>query len=105
MHLNILLARTGIHTVIKVANLHGSWADAEKEDAFLLVLYAELSDDNVQGRLGGSVDRSRFDVDIVDPVKVTVTAGNGDALLHLALLNQRDEEIEEVDIADDIGLE
>lgn len=34
-----------------------------------------------------------------------MAAGNGDDLLDLALHDKREEEVEEVDVADDIGLE
>lgn len=34
-----------------------------------------------------------------------MTTGNGDDLLDLALYDKREEEVEKVDVADDIGLE
>ena len=88
-----------------MAHIHHSWADTKEEHTVFLVLCVELGYNDVQGRLGGSVQRSSLNLVIVDPVKVAMTAGNGDDLLDLALHDKRKEEVEEVDVADDIGLE
>ena len=93
----------GIRTLVIVAHLHRSWADAKEEHTVFLVLCAELGHNDVQGRLRGSVYSSWLNLVIVDPLKIAMTAGNGDNFLNLALHNKRVEEFEEMNVAGDIG--
>ena len=86
-----------------MAHLHRSRADTKEEHTVFLVLCVKLGHNDVQGRLGGSVQRRCLNLVIVDEVKVAMTAGNGDNFLDLALHDKREEEVEEVDVADDIG--
>lgn len=102
---DVSISKTGIRTIVKVAHLHRSRADTKEEHTVFLVLCVELGHNDIQGRLGGSIQRSYLNLVIVDKVKVAMTAGNGDDLLDLALHDKREEEVEEVDVADDIGLE
>lgn len=88
-----------------MANLDRSRADTKEEHAVFFVLRAEFRHNNIQGRFGGSVQRRVFDLGIVDPVEVAVAAGNGNHLLDFAFHDKREEEGEEVDISDDVGLE
>ena len=92
-------------TVAKFAHVHHSGAHTKDEHTVFLVLCAELGHNDVQGRLGGSVQSRTLNVQIVDEVKVGMTTGKGDDLLSLTLQYKRHEEVEEVDVADDIGLE
>ena len=89
----------------KVAHLHHSRADTQEEHAVVLVLRVELGHDDVHGRLGGSIQRARLDVETVDQVEVGVAAGDGDDLLDRALEDKGEEEVDEVDVADDVGPE
>lgn len=88
-----------------MAHLYRSWADTHEEHTVFLVLRVELGHNDVHDRLGGRVQSTCLNLEIVDQVEVGVAAGNGDDLLDLALHNKREEEVEEVDVADDIGLE
>ena len=88
-----------------MAHLHDSRAETEEEHAVFLVLRVELGYDDVHGRFRGGIQSTRLHLEIVDEVEVGVTAGDGDDLLDLALHDEREEEVEEVDVADGIGLE
>lgn len=96
--------KTRIRTIHKVPHLYRSRADTHEEHAVFLVLRVELGHNDVHGRLGGRVQCTCLDLEIVDEVEVGVAAGNGDDLLDLAIHDKREEEVEEVDVADDIGL-
>lgn len=87
-----------------MAHLHEARGDAQEEDTLLLVLGVELADNHVQSRFGRSIDGHIVDFVIVDEVEIGMPAANGDGLLDLALLDQRQEEVEEVDVADDVHL-
>ena len=65
----------------------------------------KLGHNDVHGRLGGRVQSICLNLEIIDQVEVGVAAGNSDDLLDLALQDKREEEVEEVDVADNIGLE
>lgn len=88
-----------------MAHIHHSWAETHEEHAVFLELRAELGHDDVHGRLGGRIQSTQFNLKFVDEVKITMTAGDGDDLLLLALQDKGEEEVEEVDVARDIGLE
>ena len=94
-----------IHTIHIVAHFYRSRADTHEEHPIFLILCVELGHNNVHGRLGGRVQGTYLNLEIIDQVEVGVAAGNGDDLLDLALHDKREEEVEEVDVADDIGLE
>jgi len=102
---DVLILKTGIRTIHKVAHLYHSRADTHEEHTIFLVLRVELGHNDVHGRLGGSIQSTCLNLEIVDQVEVGMTAGNSDDLLDLALHDKREEEVEEVDVADDIGLE
>ncbi len=88
-----------------MAHLYHPRADTHEEHTVLLILGIELGHNNVRGRLGGSVQSTVLNLEIVDQFEVGVAAGNGDDLLNLTLHNKREEQVEEVDVADDIGME
>ena len=87
-----------------MAHLYHSRAHTHEEYTVFLVLRAELGHNDVHGRLGGGIQSTYLNLEIVDEVEVGMTAGNGDDLLDLALHDKRDKEIEEMNVADDIGL-
>lgn len=105
MPLILKYKNTRIRTIRKVAHLYYSRAHTHKEHAVFLVFCIELGHNDVHGRLGSSVQGTRVHFEIVDKVEVGVAAGNGDDLLGLGLHHKREEEVEKVDVADDIGLE
>ena len=90
----ISISKTGRRTIVIVAHLHRSWADAHEEHTVVLVLYVELGHNDVQGGLGGTVQSTDLNLDIVGQINVAMTAGNGDNLLDLALEDKRHEEVE-----------
>ena len=94
-----------IRAIHKVAHLYHSRADTHEEHTVFLVLRVELSHNDVHGRLRGRVESICLNLEIIDQVEVGVAAGNSDDLLDLALQDKREEEVEEVDVADNIGLE
>ena len=102
---DVSILKTGIRTIRIVAHLYRSRADTHEEHTVFLVLRIELGYNDVHGRLGGRIQSTYLNLEIVDQVEVGMTAGNGDDLLDLALHDKREEEVEEVDVADDIGLE
>ena len=93
------------HTVLVVADLYHSRAKRQEEDAVLLVLGAVLGHEHVDGRLAGRVQRAGGYVVLVGKHSVGEAAGNNDNLLGLALEDERDEQVEEVDVADDVDVE
>lgn len=102
---DLSILKTRIRTIHKVAHLYRSRADTHEEHTVFLVLRVELGHNDVHGRLRGRVQSTCLNLEIVDQVEVGMAAGNGDDLLDLALHDKRKEEVEEVDVADDIGLE
>lgn len=94
-----------IGTTGKLAHIHHTGGDAHEEYTFFLILCVELSYDHVQCRLGGSIQSAYLNLQTVDKVEVGMTGGNGDDLLDLALFDERDEVVEEVDVADAVRLE
>lgn len=100
-----MLKKEEIPTILKLAHLHRSRAETHEEHAVFLVLSVELSHNNVQGRFGRRVQSTGFNLGIYDKVEIAMTARNRNNLLHPAFHDKREEEIKEVDIADNIGLE
>lgn len=94
-----------VRTVGILAHLHHARADAEEKDTLLLVLHVVLGHNDVQSRLGCSIQTTDVNPNLVGHVDVGQTCGNGDDLLDLALEDKRKEEVEEVDVTDDVGLE
>lgn len=100
----VVIGQEVIHTIRIVTHFHHPRTDTQEEHAIFLVLHVELGHDDVQGRLGGSIQATEIHFGIVGHVEVSRTAGNGNDLLGLALQDKRKEEVEKVDVADDIGL-
>ena len=92
-------------TIRGVANFYHSRADTHEEHTIFLVLRVELGHYDVHGCFGGRIQSTCLNLEIVNEVEVGVTAGNGDDFLNLALHDKREKEVEEVDVANDIGLE
>ena len=65
----------------------------------------ELGDDHVGGRLADGVDGPRLDLVLVRELDVAEAGRDEDRLLGLAPEEERDEEVEEVDLAQDVDLE
>lgn len=94
-----------IRTLCVVADVNHTRADTEEEDAVLLVLGAELGGHDVHGGLGHGVQWADLNVVLVDPVDISHAGGDVDDLLDLALLDERDEGVVEVDVARAVDLE
>jgi hypothetical protein len=87
-----------------VARLHHTGADTHEEYTVFFVLRVELGHNQVQARLRGSVQSTSLELQIVGHIKVSQTGGNGNDLLNLTLQYEREEEVEEMNVANDIGL-
>lgn len=85
--------------------IHQPGANGQEQDALRRILCAEFGDrhvqsglaDRVRGRVGHAQGPDQFDV--------RVGTGEGDDFLRGPLQNQRGEQVEEVDLGDDVGLE
>lgn len=85
-------------------NINNTRTNTDKQHAVALILGAILGDDDVHGGLGGGVERGDLDVVAVDELEVGVTARQGDYFFGFRLQDQREEEVEEVDVAYYVGL-
>jgi hypothetical protein len=90
-------------TVVEMTHFHHSRTQTKEQHAILLVLRAELADNNVQGGFGGSVQRAVFQVEFVDQFEVCVAAGYGNNFLDGSFQHKWHEEVEKVDVADNVG--
>lgn len=85
--------------------IHQPGANGQEQDALRRILCAEFGDrhvqsglaDRVRGRVGHAQGPDQFDV--------RVGTGEGDDFLRGPLQDQRGEQVEEVDLGDDVGLE
>jgi hypothetical protein len=86
--------------------LYHSQADTHEELTVSLVLCVELGHNGVQSRVGGRVQSSYLNLEIVDQIEVGVAAGNVVVtVLTFTFMTRGRGEVEEVDVTDDIGLE
>lgn len=92
-------------TVLIVANIYHSWAEDQENNAVILVLSAILGYDHVDSRLAGRVERAWHHVVLVGVDCISEAAGNDDDFLGIALGNQWDEQVEEMDVGDDVDFE
>lgn len=97
--------RTGSLTVIVHARSHDSGADVQEQHALFGVLRVELGGRGVHGSLADRVRRREGGFVIPDEVHVRHAGGDGDDLLRAALEDEREVDVEEVDIADHVDLE
>ena len=88
-----------------MAYFYHAWAHAHEENAVFLILGVELGDNCIQGRLGCGVQGTVLDFKIVDEVEICMAAGDGDDLLYLTSHDKRQEEVKEMDVADNVGHE
>jgi hypothetical protein len=93
------------HTVLVEANIHHSGRKTQEKNTVLLVLTAVLGRYHVHGRLGCRVQRSRRQIILVRPLHVSEAAGQDNDLLGVAFEDERQEEIEKVNIGNDIDME
>ena len=88
-----------------MAYFYHAWAHAHEQNAVFLILRVELGDNCIQSRLGCGVQGTVLDFKIVDEVEICMAAGDGDDLLHLTSHDKRQEKVEEMDVADNVGHE
>lgn len=93
---------SGRLTAIHVSGVNHARRQRQEQNAILLVLRAELGNGHVQRRLADRVQRSDLNVESVDHVRVGVAAAERNDLLCLALEDEREEDAEEVDLADHV---
>ena len=93
-----------IRTICVVAGIYHSGADAHEEDAFLLILSAELGGHDVHGAFGHGVQWTRFNVPLIYPLDISHAGGKVDDLLDLALFDERNEGLVEVNVAHAVDL-
>lgn len=97
--------RTKGLTIRKVTHIHNSRADTHEQHTILPVLRIKLRYDDVQGSFRGGVDSAVADIEFVDQFEISMAAGDSDDFLDFALEDEREEEVEEVGVADDVGRE
>ena len=95
----------GLLAIVKMAHFYHAWAHAHEQNAVFLILRVELGDNCIQSRLGCGVQGTVLDFKIVDEVEICMAAGDGDDLLHLTSHDKRQEEVKEMDVADNVGHE
>lgn len=91
-------------TIFEMSHINRSRTNAEEQNAFLLVLSAELGNHDVQGRLGHGIQCAYLHADIVDEVEVGLSTGNCNGLFGSSLEEERGKEVEEMELADGVGL-
>ena len=85
MCLDVSIPNTGIGTIRKVAHFYRPRTDTHEEHTVFLVLCIEFGDNDVHGSLGGSIQGTILDLEVVDEIEVGMTTGDGNDLLDLAL--------------------
>jgi hypothetical protein len=103
-----VLANVSIRTMFdrrtESTDIHDARTNAHEKNTILLILRTVLGHDDVQGGLESRVQSRHLDVIVVDELKIGVTAGEGDDFLHTPFQDQGEEEVVEVDVANDVGL-
>lgn len=92
-------------TFLKVARVHHPRADGDEENPILLIFGAVLGHDRVDGRLRDGVRSALVKAYLRRHLDVAHAGRDGDDLLHLALEDERQEHVEQVDVADDVCFE
>lgn len=92
-------------TVVVNARGHGSGADIQEQDTLVGVLRVELGRRGVHGGLADGVGRREGGLELPDERQVGHAGGDGDDLLGAALEDEREVDVEEVHVADDVDLE
>lgn len=93
------------HTVNKVTRIYHPGTNAHEKNTILGILRAEFGHGSVQARLADGVEGGDFDSQLGNDVESSLTTGDGDNLLDLALKNQGREKVEQVNIANDVDFE
>jgi hypothetical protein len=97
--------RWGQLTIVKVPRLHQSRANTQKQHTLLRILGTELSHRHIHRRLANGVRPVFEDVVLAGHFPIAHTTGYGNDLLRVTLEDERQEEVEEVDVSDDVDLE
>lgn len=91
-------------TVIVVAHVNHSWADAQKKDTVLFVLRTEFGGYHVHRHLARAIQSGAVNVIFVHPIHVTHTTRDCHYLLDLPLEDLWHEQVIEVDVGQDIDV-
>lgn len=91
-------------TIALMADIDDTRADAHEKDAVLLVLRAELGHGDIHPSLGDGVQRRRINVELSHGLDVGVATCEVNDLLDLTLQDERKEDLEEVDVAENVGV-
>lgn len=92
-------------TFAAMAGFDEAGRDADEQNTVFAVCCAELCDGHVQCCLAYGIGRRVVNVELGDQVLVCHSGRNGDDLLCASLEDQREENVDQVDVADDVGLE
>jgi hypothetical protein len=92
-------------TIAAMADVDDAGADTQEKHAVLLVLRAELGHCDIHPGLGDGVQRRRIKVKLAHGLDVGVATREVNDLLDLALQDEREEELDEVDVAEEVGVD
>lgn len=92
-------------TVVELSRVHHPRRHAEEQDALLGVLAVEQRIHHVGCRLADDIRPAEVELVLGDELDDGLAGAEGDNLLGPALADQRDGEVEEVDVADDVDVE
>ena len=101
----ILEISKGGSTFLVMATIHHPRTDADEKHAILLILRAELGRHHIHRRLGHGVQRANLDIETIRPIQIRRAAGDVDGFLDLALEEEREEEVVEMDVANGVDFE
>lgn len=88
-----------------MAGIDNPRTDTHEENTILPVLGVELGHGGIQPGLANRVQGGHSDLVLVNDVRVRMAAGYGYHFLGSALEEERNEQVEEMDVGDDVGLE
>jgi hypothetical protein len=97
--------RWEVHTVFEMADVDHAWRNTDEKDAVLLVLCVELGYRYIHGRLTDRVQRSHLVFERIDWIQVRQAGGYGDDLLNLALEDEWDEKVKQVDVGYNVDVD
>lgn len=90
---------------IEVPSVNHSWADAHEKNSILGMLSVELRNDDIRGGLSKGVRSGHINLVFSDQVKVCMSRGNEHNLLLRSFEDQWQEQVEQINCPDDIGLD
>lgn len=90
---------------IEFSSVNHSWADAHEKNSILGMLSVELRNDDIRGGLSKGVRSGHINLVFSDQVKVCMSRGNEHNLFLRSFEDQWQEQVEQINCPDDIGLD